>query len=87
MNEMEFVGSCDIFAQIKYPCSLCSWLYLAIFNPFISNLPPFNFYDYVLVVVNHFTKIGHFTFCTKTITSERITKLFVDHVFLLSWPL
>jgi hypothetical protein len=60
------------FCTNKTSLSLRSWLPLAIFNPFISNLSPFNFYDYVLVVVDHLTKIGYFTFCTKTIIGEVI---------------
>jgi hypothetical protein len=48
---------------------------------FITDLPSSNFYDSILVVVDHLMKIIHFIMCTKTITSERVAKLFLDHVF------
>jgi hypothetical protein len=48
---------------------------------FITNLPPFNAYDSILVTVNHLTKMVHFILCTKTIASEGTTKLFLDDVF------
>ncbi len=49
---------------------------------FITNLTPSSFYDSILVVVDCLTKMVHFIMCTKTIISERTTKLFLDHVFL-----
>jgi hypothetical protein len=48
---------------------------------FITNLPPFNSYDSILVVVDHLTKMVHFIWCTRTIISKGTTKLFLDHVF------
>jgi hypothetical protein len=47
----------------------------------ITDLPPFNSYDSILVVVDHLTKMVHFISCTKTITNKGTTKLFFDHVF------
>jgi len=48
---------------------------------FIIDLPPFSFYDSILVVVDHLMKMVHFISCTKTINGERTSKLFVNHVF------
>jgi hypothetical protein len=48
---------------------------------FITDLPPSNSYDYVLVVVDCLTKMAHFISCTKIITSKGTTKLLFDHVF------
>jgi hypothetical protein len=50
-------------------------LWFSISMDIIIDLPPFSFYDSILVVVN---EDGSFT---KTITSERIIKLFLDHDF------
>jgi hypothetical protein len=46
------------------------------FHDFITKFTPFSFYDSILVVVDCLT------LCTKIITKEKITKLFLDHVFL-----
>jgi hypothetical protein len=48
---------------------------------FIVELPPFNSYDSILVVVDCLTKMVHFISCIKTIIGEGTTKLFLDHVF------
>jgi hypothetical protein len=48
---------------------------------FITNLPPFNFYDSILVVVDCLTKMVHFIPCTKTIIGEGLAKLFLDPGF------
>jgi len=48
---------------------------------FITNFPPSDSYDSILVVVDYLMKMIHFIPCAKTITSEITTKLFLDHVF------
>jgi len=48
---------------------------------FVINLTPSSFYDSILVVVDHLTKMVHFIIFTKTIISEGTAKLFLDHVF------
>jgi hypothetical protein len=48
---------------------------------FITNLPPSNSYDSILVVVDCLMKMVHFISCTKRIIGEGTTKLFLDHVF------
>jgi hypothetical protein len=87
----EFFGSCNVCAQTKnprrcfhglfQPLSICASLWYLIFMGFITDLVPFSFYDSTLVVVGHLTKMVHFIACTKTITNEGTTKLFLDHVF------
>jgi hypothetical protein len=56
-------------------------LWLLISMDFVINLTPSSFYDSILVVVDHLTKMVHFILFTKTITSEGTAKLFLDHVF------
>ena len=46
----------------------------------ITDLPLVNSYDSVLVVVDRFTKMAHFTPCSKTISEEGMTHLLVNHV-------
>jgi len=56
-------------------------LWFLIYMDFVINLTPSSFYDSILVVVDHLTKMVHFILFTKTITSEGTTKLFLDHIF------
>jgi hypothetical protein len=88
----KFVGSCDICAQTKnryhrlhgllQPLLILASSRFSISMNFIINLPPSNSYDSILVaVVDHLTKMAHIIPYTKTITSKRTTKLFLDHVF------
>jgi hypothetical protein len=53
---------------------------------FITNLPPSNSYDSILVVVDCLTKMVHFISCTKIIIGEGTTKLFLDHAFRYHGP-
>jgi hypothetical protein len=57
----------------------CSWFSISM--DFITNLPPSNFYDSILVVVDCLTKMVHFIPCTKTIIGEGLAKLFLDPGF------
>jgi hypothetical protein len=87
----EFVKSCNVCAQENnprhHPHGLLQQLQIltspwsSISMDFVTNLPPSNSYDSILVMVDHLTKMAHFISCTKTITGERTTKLFLDHVF------
>ncbi len=45
------------------------------------DLPSFNSFDSILVVVDHFTKMTHFIPCNKSIIDKKTIKLFLDHVF------
>jgi hypothetical protein len=87
----EFVGSCDVCAQIKNPHHHPHGLFQPLPNPtspwfsipinFITNLPPSNSYDSILAVVYYLMKMVHFISCTKAIIGEGTTKLFFDHAF------
>ena len=49
----------------------------------ITDLPLVNSYDSVLVIVDRFTKMAHFTPCSKTISSEGMTHLLLDNLVCL----
>jgi hypothetical protein len=61
--------------------ALSAIAYLSITMDFITNFPPFNSFDSILVVVDHLMKMVHFVPCNKIIIGEKIAKLFFDHVF------
>jgi len=44
------------------------------------DFPQSNSFDSILVVVDHFMKMVHFIHCNKSITDDKTTKLFLDHV-------
>jgi len=87
-------GVCQILwclCSSKESLSSPSWYFLTIVilktpwflisMDFITDLPPSNSYDFILVTVDHLTKMAHFIPSTKIITNEGRTKLFLDHVF------
>ena len=47
---------------------------------FMTDLPECQRFDAIMVVVDRFTKMAHFTPCTKTITSEQCVDMFIDRV-------
>jgi hypothetical protein len=87
----KIVKFCDVCAQAKkfhhhlhdllQPLLILASLWSSIFMDFITNVPPSNSYDSILVVVDHLTKMVHFISCTKTIIGKGTTKFFFDHVF------
>ena len=48
---------------------------------FIVNLPPFNTFDYICVIVDQFSNMAHFVPCKKTISGEDTAKLFIDNIY------
>jgi hypothetical protein len=48
---------------------------------FITDFPRVNGKDSIFVVVDRLTKMAHFIPCTKTITGEETTKLFLDNIY------
>ena len=52
----------------------------------ISDLPLVNSYDSVLVIVDRFTKMAHFTPCSKTISREGMVHLLLTNVVRLHGP-
>jgi len=86
----ELVGSCDVCACAKnlhhHPHGLLQPL-LVLASPwfslsmdFIMDLPRFNSFDSILMVVDCHTKIVHFIPYNKSITSKKTVRLFFDHV-------
>jgi hypothetical protein len=63
------------------PLPVLASLWSSISMDFITNLSPFNSYDSILMVVDHLTKMVHFSPCTKIITHKGTSKLLFDHVF------
>ncbi len=76
----DFIGSCDVYVQIKNSChhlhgffqplSISTYSRSSISMDFIIDLAPSSFYDSILVVVDRLTKMVHFIPCTKTIISK-----------------
>jgi hypothetical protein len=50
---------------------------------FITDLPPAEGYDSILVVIDRFTKMGHFIPCRKSITAPELANLYLQHIFRL----
>jgi hypothetical protein len=83
--------SCNVCAQIKnphhhlhgllQPFPIPTSMWSSISMDFIIDLPPFSFYDSILVVVDCLTKMFHFIPYTKIIIGEGTSKLFFNHVF------
>jgi hypothetical protein len=87
----EFIGSHDVCAQVRnphhrplrffqpLPILSASWFLSSM--DFITNLPLSNSFDSILMVVDRLKKMAHFIPCNKLIIGEKLTKLFLDHVF------
>jgi len=50
---------------------------------FITDLPIVRTKNSILVVVDRFTKMAHFTFCSKSITAEETVQLILDGIVRL----
>ena len=48
---------------------------------FMTDLPPCQNYDSIMVVVDRFTKMAHYVPCTKDVTSEQVASLFIDWMY------
>jgi hypothetical protein len=96
----EFASSCDVCVCAKNPRHCPHGLLqplLVLVSPwfsismnFIVDLPRFNSFDSILMVVDHLMKMVHFIPCNKSITSKKIIKLVLVHeniVFLLWTPI
>ena len=57
------------------------WSLVIISLDFITNISISCTFDSILMVVDQLTKMTHFILCNKTITKERTTKLFIDHIY------
>lgn len=47
---------------------------------FITDLPPVDRYDSVLLIVDHFSKMAHFIPCTKAIASAGLSTLIINNI-------
>jgi hypothetical protein len=50
---------------------------------FVTDLPPSRGFDSILVIVDRFTKMGHFIPCNKTVTAEQTANLFIQNILRL----
>ena len=89
----EYIKSCEVCARSKaihhrpygllqpLPCPRRPWASISM--DLITDLPLVNSYDSVLVVVDRFTKMAHFTPCSKTISGEGMVHLLLNNVVRL----
>jgi hypothetical protein len=95
MNKLlqEYVKSCDTCARSKaprhrpfgllqpLPIPSQPWGFIAM--DFITDLPIVKAKNSILVVVDRFTKMAHFTPCSKLITVDETTQLILDRIVRL----
>ncbi|RZK39669.1 MAG: hypothetical protein EOO61_07030 [Hymenobacter sp.] len=89
----EYVSSCTTCQRTKpdrqkpagllHPLPVASERWSSLTIDFMTDLPPCQGYDSIMVVVDRFTKMAHFMPCTKDITAEQTSTLFTDRVFRL----
>jgi hypothetical protein len=87
----EFIQSCDTCTREKvprhrpygllHPLPILKGPWLSLSMDFITDLPFANKKDSIFVVINRLTKMAHFIPCTKAITGEETTKLFIDNIY------
>lgn len=91
VNEIEtYVKSCAVCQRVKpgrhkpigllKPLPVPSDRWSSVTMDFITDLPPCKGFDSIMVVVDRFTKMAHFSPCTKTITAQGTAKLYIDRV-------
>lgn len=88
-----YVESCHICARSKsthikpsgllHPLPIPPRPWHSISMDFIVDLPTTQGKDSILVIVDRFTKMGHFIACSKSITSAQLADLFFYHVIRL----
>jgi hypothetical protein len=86
-----FVQSCPICQHSKYdrskspgllqPLPVPDLAWQVIFLDFIEGLPSSSKYNYILVVVDLFTKYGHFIPLCHPFTASVVAKAFLEHVY------
>jgi hypothetical protein len=88
-----YIRSCDTCQRSKSSRQLPAGLLQPLPTPqqpwkslsmdFITDLPNSEGFDSILVVIDRFTKMGHFIPCRKTITAPELAKLFLTNIFRL----
>jgi hypothetical protein len=89
----DFIQSCDICARGKvpqhrpygllHPLLILKGPWLSLSMDFITDLPIANRKDSIFMVVDQLKKMADFIPCTKTITGEETTKLFLDNIYCI----
>jgi RNase H-like domain found in reverse transcriptase/Reverse transcriptase (RNA-dependent DNA polymerase)/Integrase zinc binding domain/Chromo (CHRromatin Organisation MOdifier) domain/Domain of unknown function (DUF4939)/Retroviral aspartyl protease/Integrase core domain len=88
-----YVESCDICARAKadhkkpagllVPLPIPPRPWFSISMDLITDLPPVEGMDSILVIVDRFTKMAHFIACSKTMSSPKLADLFIYHIVRL----
>ena len=87
----QYVKTCDVCQRTKVrrqtppgllrPLPVPSSRWSSVTMDFMTDLPPCQNYDSIMVVVDRFTKMAHYVPCTKDVTSEQVASLFIDWVY------
>ena len=78
-NKSEHVPYPRLLQPIPVPKR--AWLHISM--DFIEKLPKSQGYDTILVVIDRFTKFGHFIRLTHPFTAKSAAQVFLDHVYRL----
>ena len=88
-----YVSTCDLCSRGKAPrhakhgelspLPVPSGPWKSVSCDFITDLPPSNGFDSVLVFVDRFTKMSHFTPCLKSTDAPEFASMFLKHVIRL----
>ena len=70
-------------AGLLQPLPIAPQPWFSISMDFITDLPVVEGFDSILVIVNCFSKMGHFIPCTKTISSAGLSTLFINNIVQL----
>ena len=87
--DISLIKTCDVCARSKtphhrpygllHPLLIPSRPWVSLSMNFITDLPLVGGYDTMLVIVDPFSKMAHFVPCSKTISGEQTTDLFLKN--------
>lgn len=90
---IKYVQSCDVCQRIKtgnqfpqgllQPLPVPHQIWEDISLDFVEGLPNSNGKDCIMVVIDRFTKVGHFIALTHPFNATQVAQLFLDNVFKL----
>lgn len=90
---IKYVQSCDVCQRIKtgnqfpqgllQPLPVPQQIWEDISLDFVEGLPNSNGKDCIMVVIDKFTKVGHFIALTHSFNATHVAQLFLDNVFKL----